>query len=196
MPADPDPRRPFRLSFLGWLWLCLSRFLNAARRLPASHRRRIRASRRLLAKLASFPDRGSIIAYLRKIDPLVFEELTLSLFEARGHFVWRSPRYSGDGGSDGSARLPGLGLCPLQCKRYGASIKPAHAQAFAELCSRRQSPGIFIHTGRTGELSEEALSLPDLLILSGSDLAASIQGADPFALMRARKQRASRRRSG
>nr|WP_306670548.1 restriction endonuclease [Acidithiobacillus ferrooxidans] len=41
------------------------------------------------------------IAYLRKIDPLVFEELVLDAFQKEGWLVQRSTRYSGDGGIDG-----------------------------------------------------------------------------------------------
>ncbi len=44
------------------------------------------------------PHFGQKIAYLRKIDPFVFEELLLEGFERRGFEVIRNRRYTGDGG--------------------------------------------------------------------------------------------------
>lgn len=144
-----------------------------------------------MSKLSSFEHDAQALAYLRKIDPLLFEELTLSLLELRGIFVLRSKRYSGDGGLDGRFYWPGRGWHAVQCKRYGKSITPAHARSFAELCHRRFKGGLFVHTGRTGDSSQEALADPSLFILSGSNLANCARNAkaDPLALVQARKGR-------
>lgn len=159
------------------------------------HQHNIKSSRRLLKKLSTFEHDAAALAYLRKINPLIFEELTLSLLEQRGILVLRSKRYSGDGGLDGQFYWPSKGWFAIQCKRYGRAITPAHARAFADLCQKRFKGGIFIHTGRTGDSSQEALADPSLFILSGSDLARCAREAkhDFFALVLARKARAQAR---
>ena len=58
--------------------------------LPRSHRRRIRAARRVLAKIADW-EAPRIFGYLRKIDPLSFEELTLEAFRRSGHRIKKGP---------------------------------------------------------------------------------------------------------
>ena len=169
-----------------------SQALNAWRlRGSPSHRRNVKKSRTLLAKLSSLEHDGQALAYLRKIDPLLFEELTLSLLERRGILVLRSARYSGDGGLDGQFYWPGRGWHAIQCKRYGKAITPSHARDFAQLCARRFKGGVFVHTGRTGDSSQEALADSSLFILSGSDLAgcARSASADPLALISKRKRR-------
>lgn len=171
-----------------------SRAINAIRiGGAAKHQRNIAKSRQVLAKLSTFGHDAGAITYLRKIDPLLFEELILSLLEQRGILVLRSKRYSGDGGLDGQFYWPGRGWHAVQCKRYGKSITPAHARDFAELCRRRFKGGVFVHTGRTGDGSQEALAAPSLFILSGSDLAtcARDRNADPLALIQARKARSA-----
>lgn len=153
------------------------------------HRKNVRAARALLAKLKGFQSEGAIIAYLRKINPLVFEELILCLFERDGLFVARSPSYSGDGGVDGSFYWPGKGRCAIQSKRYSKAITPAHARDFARVVARSYKAGVFAHTGRTGELSLEALGVEGLGILSGQGLARAIQGARVLPLIEARAHR-------
>lgn len=153
------------------------------------HRKNIRSARALLKKLSRFDNEGAIIAYLRKIDPLLFEEVVISLFERDGLFVVRSASYSGDGGVDGSFYWPGRGRCAVQSKRYAKAITPAHARAFRELTERRYNGGVFAHTGRTGEMSLEALGAEGLCILSGQGLARAIQGAPTLPLIEARAQR-------
>lgn len=44
--------------------------------LPRSHKRRIKSARRVLAKIRPW-EPARVFGYLRKIDPLAFEELTL-----------------------------------------------------------------------------------------------------------------------
>lgn len=157
------------------------------------HRRNVEASRRVLARLAQLPDEARALAYLRKIDPYLFEEVTLSILERRGCVVLRSRSYSGDGGFDGAFYWPGSGRCAVQCKRYSSAISPSHARDFG--AALRGRLGLFAHTGRTGEASAEALGSPGVHILSGSDLArcARDPGVDPLALARARKGRSDSR---
>ena len=179
-------------TFIRWTSMLINTF-----RLKGSHKHQhnIKNSRRLLKKLSTFEHDASALAYLRKINPLVFEELTLSLLEQRGILVLRSKSYSGDGGLDGRFYWPGRGWHAIQCKRYGRAITPSHARAFAELCQKRFKGGMFVHTGRTGDSSQEALADSSLFILSGSDLASCARDttADPLALALARKARQARR---
>ncbi|WP_081630735.1 restriction endonuclease [Thioalkalivibrio sp. ALE16] len=112
----------------------------------------------------------SAIGYLRKIDPLVFEEFVLTGFEMRGHRVRRSQRYSGDGGIDGRVFLHGEWWL-IQSKRYAASIRPEDVREFARVCEREAARGFFVHTGRTGPQSRRAFRRnPAIQVLSGRQM--------------------------
>ena len=145
--------------------------------LPRSHRRRIRQARRVLKKIRPWLQEpgGSprFFGYLRKVDPLMFEEAVLQSFVDMGWRVRRGVRYSGDGGVDGHVRLPGQRhWTPIQCKRYASAINPAHVRAFAELVFPHQ--GLFVHTGRTGDQSRAAAK--GVVFISGRRLTDLIAG--------------------
>lgn len=105
-----------------------------------------------LAALDNFP---SQIAYVRKIDPYIFEEMILSAIESKGHNVTRNNRYSGDGGIDGEFNLNGKRIL-IQAKRYQGVIRPGDVVAFNAICVQAGVRGIFVHTGRTGKSAREA----------------------------------------
>ncbi|WP_153785324.1 restriction endonuclease [Pseudomonas sp. EMN2] len=134
------------------------------------HRRKQMTARRVFEKLATIPHPGQKLVYLRQIDPLVFEELVLEAFERRGHEVFRSASYSGDGGVDGRVSVRGRPYL-VQCKRYSKHISKQHVLAFAAILDRRQVHGLFCHTGRTGEFSRDFHKQhPYLTIISGEKL--------------------------
>ncbi|MBE9053231.1 restriction endonuclease [Nostocales cyanobacterium LEGE 11386] len=112
-----------------------------------------------------------VLAYLRKIDPFVFEELLLTCFQRQGYTIRRNDRYTGDGGVDGCVWLHGS-LYLIQAKRYKDSINPAHIEEFGRVIqSRGAVGGFFIHTGRTGEKSRDLLrQYPQIQLLSGQKL--------------------------
>ena len=154
------------------------------RSLPRSHRRRIRAARRTLALLTGWlqTDRDQaaprIFGYLRKIDPLVFEELALEAFRRAGVRVKRGRRYSGDGGVDGHILHSGR-WCPVQCKRYQSAINPSHVHDFSRVVERLRAPrGYFVHCGRTGDASWEARG-SSVHMISGQRLICLLQGNLP-----------------
>jgi restriction system protein len=79
---------------------------------------------------------------------------------------------------DGEVVIDGVGFL-IQAKRYREAIRPEHVRAFTELCTARRCPGLFIHTGRTGNMSREAVhSAPFVTIISGRTLLALLTGAD------------------
>jgi len=130
--------------------------------LPMSHHRRIRAARRTLDLLNGWLRQDGdhaaprVFGYLRKVDPLVFEELVIEAFRRAGVRIQRNRRYSGDGGVDGHVLHAGR-WCPIQCKRYQSAINPAHVADFSRIVERSRAPcGYFVHTGRTGDASWEA----------------------------------------
>jgi restriction system protein len=165
-----------------------SRLVNAVRLVGRRrHQRNVATSRRLLALLSTFPHEGAVINYLRKVDPFVMEELVLSLFEAQGSFVLRNRAYTGDGGVDGAFYWPGRGWYAVQCKRYAAAINPGHARAFRDLARKHYRGGVLVHTGRTGDQSQEAMAPAGLFLLSGSTLTQSIKGHNALLLMERRK---------
>jgi len=153
----------------------LSRLLNAARlwRLP-EHRRRVRASRRILRKLRRWegPEVGArIFGYLRVVDPLEVEEVVLSALEDGGRLVLRNTAYSGDGGIDGWVRFARLGWVALQVKRYRSHVDHRDVEALAQLAARRGLAGaLFIHTGRSGAAVYRHLAGGRVVLVSGERL--------------------------
>jgi restriction system protein len=137
------------------------------------HRRRVAASRRILQTLRGFSGEGiagRVFAYLRTVDPLLYEETVLSALEDAGAMVLRNLRYTGDGGVDGRCWLPGHGLRPfaLQCKRYGSTVAPKHVANFCRVINGSQfAGGLLVHCGRTGPLSYQALHGHPVRLVSG-----------------------------
>lgn len=152
-------------------------------RISRLHRKNIARSRVVLEKLRSIDGdrRGArMITYLRKIDPLVFEELLLTALESAGYEVKRNRRYTGDGGIDGHVIVHGRGAVPVQAKRYSNGINPAHVRAFAEH-AKPVGLGLFIHTGKTGAAARaHARSSGCIHVISGQRLVDLIDGADPL----------------
>jgi restriction system protein len=149
-------------------------------RVPVRHRWRRRQAQVMFAQLCGRDRHQPAVlhfARLRAMDALAFEELLLEAFERRGFRVIRNPRYSGDGGLDGQVVISGRTWL-IQAKRYASAIRPDHVRDFATLCSRRGQSGLFIHTGRTGGQSREALAgAAEIEIISGQRLLALLTGA-------------------
>lgn len=146
-------------------------------RLP-EHQRRVRQARRTLRTLRSLKGvatEARLFAYMRKIDPLVFEELVLCSFEFAGTFIVRNLRYSGDGGIDGRAWIPGYGWCGIQSKRYGGHICSDHVAKFGStLAQSCLDLGFFVHCGRTGSAAYQHLADRRIVLVSGQRLVALI----------------------
>ncbi|HID9282458.1 TPA: restriction endonuclease, partial [Serratia marcescens] len=109
--------------------------LNSRGRETASrrrHRRHQATATRVLARLPLLGGDGQRLAYLRKINPYVFEELLLLAFERQGYAVIRNTSYSGDGGLDGQVIIEGKTYL-IQAKRYGRTITPSHITSFGAL---------------------------------------------------------------
>lgn len=111
------------------------------------------------------------IAYLRKIEPFVFEEFLLTCFERQGYRIIRNTCYTGDGGIDGKVYIDG-GLYLIQAKRYSGDIKLAHLHDFAATIKLYKCVGgYFIHTGRTGVGCRNYLDCnPYIQLISGQRL--------------------------
>lgn len=145
---------------------CRTRMTASQRR----HRRYRATAERVLQRLPQLAGDAQRLAYLRKINPYVFEELLLLAFERQGHPVQRSASYSGDGGLDGQVFIDGQRWL-IQAKRYSSTITPAHIRDFGTLLLRERCVGFFIHTGRTGNLSRLLLhAYPQVRLISGQRL--------------------------
>lgn len=137
---------------------------------PKKKRWRQKAAKRVLERLQTLDSLQKKLAYLRKIDAFIFEELILEAFERRGCRVERNRRYTGDGGIDGKLWIYKQ-LYLVQAKRYSNHISAAHVREFVDLCAQHRSKGIFVHTGRTGKLSKEiAQQCSNVTIISGERL--------------------------
>jgi restriction system protein len=151
MGSSPRIRNPWGAA----IFALASRFYNRIRLLGKhSHLRKIRSAQILFSRIRSFDGDGidgRTIAYLKKVDPTVFEELVLTALQSGGRLVRRNLRYTGDGGEDGRFFEPGIGWVLVQCKRYGAHISAEHVRDFSRLVHRTGcSAGLFVHTGRSG----------------------------------------------
>ncbi|MBC3211061.1 restriction endonuclease [Serratia fonticola] len=156
------------LSVLSWVVLLFG--AKASR-----HRRYQQQARRVLERLPLLEGDGQRLAYLRKINPYVFEELLLTAFELRGYRIKRNRRYSGDGGLDGQVWIDGQRYL-IQAKRYGRAITPTHVAEFGALVRREGCRGLFVHTGRTGPKSRAELArIPEIELLSGQRLLALLK---------------------
>ncbi|HCA3195726.1 TPA: restriction endonuclease, partial [Klebsiella pneumoniae] len=101
-----------------------------------------RTAGRVAAKIRTLPGFPQKLAYLRKINPFVFEEMLLDAFELGGYRVERNKRYTGDGGIDGKVWIDDQ-LYLIQAKRYTGHVAIAHIKEFNELVKRHQCKGFF-----------------------------------------------------
>lgn len=136
------------------------------------HARKIKNSKRVLKTLRNFDGNNieaRIFAYIRKIDPFVFEEMLLTCFKERGCKVVRNRRYTGDGGIDGKIWIDKQRIF-LQAKRYSKHINAKDVEEFNLLVSKSISKGLFIHTGKTGDTARQHVDHSTIQIISGSSL--------------------------
>ena len=146
-------------------------FIARRRKRGGKHRlfrKRARRVARILSRGREADSAGKM-AYLRKINPYVFEELVLDGFRSKGYGVKRNRRYSGDGGIDGRVYLDGKEYL-VQCKRYKGHVRSADVMSFSALCAERGCGGFFVHTGKTGHGSKDAARFADVRIISGKSL--------------------------
>tara|TARA_Y100001960_G_scaffold331312_1_gene427930 strand:- start:12566 stop:13228 length:663 start_codon:yes stop_codon:yes gene_type:complete len=109
------------------------------------------------------------IAYLRKIDPFVFEEMLLSVFKEVGYKIKRNKKYTGDGGTDGQVWIDGKHH-HIQAKRYSSYINKEHMKNFIQLNKEKKTKGLFIHTGKTGKETKALAKNHGIEIISGENL--------------------------
>jgi restriction system protein len=122
------------------------------------HWRKTRRAERALEKVRTFDGEKvvpRVLAYLRKLDPFVFEEILLCALNEAGYRVRRNRKYTGDGGVDGRLSDAEGNKILLQAKRYSGYVKASDVDAFSILVERYDDIafGIFFHTGRTGPKS-------------------------------------------
>jgi len=113
--------------------------------------------------------------FIRKVDPFVFESVILRSLDNRGIVIKRNKRVVADGGIDGRFKLEGFRWKLIQVKRYSSVINPKHVKDFAELCKKKKTKGIFVHTGRTGPKSYSNLT-DNIEIISGNRLLRLLNG--------------------
>ena len=133
------------------------------------HKHNISRAERALETVNLIDSPGQRFAYLRKIDPFVFEELLLCAFKRQGHIIVRNQRYTGDGGVDGQVIIDKQRFL-VQAKRYQGYIHAAHVTEFGHVCRQHTLPGLFIHTGKTGKKAQLAKNHGDIQIISGQRL--------------------------
>lgn len=145
----------------------LKRKLKAPKSKHRYYRRLAKQSLRYLHQTERNPEQ--VFAYLRKINPYVFEELLLLAFCEQGFRIEKSNVYSNDGGIDGYIYDERNRAFLVQAKRYKGFINPKHVKAFAKVVNQRAYAGFFVHTGRTGTMAKEKLPR-NISIISGRRL--------------------------
>lgn len=141
-----------------------------------THRKNIKESKKVLASIRRIPNGQKRMDIMRNIDPNVFEELILTALKSPFRKIRRNTRYTGDGGIDGQVRINGQWHY-IQAKRYQNHISAEHVKEFIQVCKRDGKPGLFVHTGVTGEKSRELIKhAPDCHMVSGQALCNMISG--------------------
>lgn len=138
-----------------------------------SHRKRILKAKYIFKQIKKpefQQEPARLFAYIRKIDPFVFEELLLLAFRSRGFKVRHNKCYTGDGGIDGMVIMPNKKPYAIQAKRYQGHVHAKHLDDFA-LDLKRQGcfGGFFVHSGKSGLGVYQRLS-PDVILISGFNL--------------------------
>ncbi|WP_084089748.1 restriction endonuclease [Erwinia oleae] len=134
------------------------------------HHRYQKQAARALLRLPQLRNDAARITWLRKMNPYVFEEMLLTAMSRQGLRIQRNARYSGDGGADGQVWINGQRWL-IQAKRYSDTINAAHVSAFGLLIETERASGLFVHTGRTGEVSRDAFNrYPGIRLISGQQL--------------------------
>lgn len=176
-----------------------------ARRGRAKSRRHalyLSRARKLLKEIRAIGPRQNparVFGLLRNANPCVFEELLLCELERRGLKIYRSGKYSGDGGLDGSFDLDGVRWL-VQAKRYRGFVQPSQVADLHQTvlehgaASRRHTYGLFVHTGKTSPHARMFERESDLVqIISGERLLAFLAGErmtlDPRGCARQRSSR-------
>lgn len=134
------------------------------------HKMKTNSAKTVIRKLAAFNNDAQKMAYLKKIDPYVFEELILTGFEYQGHAIERNKCYSGDGGIDGRIWI-GHQLCLIQAKRYNGAIQKQHVINFINVVNSEGCKGVFCHTGTTPDSVKQIVKESGCIeLVSGSRL--------------------------
>ncbi|PSU19829.1 hypothetical protein CTM97_18605 [Photobacterium phosphoreum] len=146
---------------------------KAAKPKSDKHKRNIEMADKVILRLAEIEYDGQRINYLKKINPYVFEEFVLTMFEVDGYKIKRSESYSGDGGYDGEVFRKPVSSNRIFTTRMerilvqSKHIKRDHVNGFILLCAKEKCPGYFVHCGKTPlELFHHALK-HNVRIISG-----------------------------
>lgn len=144
--------------------------------LKPEHKKNIKESKAVHRSLIRIQDNKKRMDILRSIHPNVFEELILTSLKSPFRKIRRNHRYTGDGGIDGQVRINGQWHF-IQAKRYTNHISADHVREFIQLCKKEGQPGLFVHTGITGEKSKELISSASHChMISGQALCAMLAG--------------------
>lgn len=138
------------------------------------HALKLKQAKRVYVKIKEIESFPQAIAYLRKIDPYVYEELILFALKNMKYKIKRNKKYSGDGGIDGKVWIKGK-LHYIQAKRYSKYINKAHVEEFNFITKRDKVGGLFVHTGITGKGSRAEVA-SHVKMISGEKMVDLIKG--------------------
>ena len=157
-----------------WSFIILAPFLIGGLlffRKKSRHQRNIGKAYTVISKINGFDHPGQKFAYLRKVDPFIFEEIVLNSFKQMGYKIKRNKKYTGDGGIDGAVVHPDGSRILLQAKRYSSYINPRHVDDFSKIISKRKAhKGLFVHTGKSSSAARYRFFDSNVEIIGGQKL--------------------------
>ena len=128
---------------------------------------------RLASAAESYDDPGGVSSSLLEMDPVDFEDLVATLFQAMGMEVMTTAR-SGDGGVDIRAMDPDPirgGRLIIQVKRYSNTLPPAPVRdLYGTLLHEGATKGILVTTADLGPSAQEFAAGKPLTLIGGSQL--------------------------
>ncbi|MBE0362138.1 hypothetical protein PULV_a3942 [Pseudoalteromonas ulvae UL12] len=150
--------------------LCLYVLIPSKNRYSAKKKKYIKVASKKLKRLNEIDSFSGKISFLRiAVNPYVFEEMILTALQRQGHKIIRGNRYTHDGGVDGKVMIKGTTYF-IQAKKYSNYVNPKHVAAFIELCGRHGVKGLFVHSGKTGDMSKSILQNTQVKLVSGDKL--------------------------
>jgi restriction system protein len=124
-----------------------------------------------------------VVAFVRSMPRELFSEVVLAAVERAGHEVRRSK----DG--DATVRLLDGTWILLRSRRFRSTIRLDHVADFVRMCRDRDTPGLFVHSGRTCTDSREHALGADVGFVSGCFLAKLLLGEPiPAELLPSRRR--------
>lgn len=126
--------------------------------------------KRLNRALKNGESEEKTLAFLRNLDPHLFEELVMFAFKKQGYVIFRNETYSNTRGHVGQISTYKNERKLIQTKIYTGVWNPADLQDFKVVVGQHEqcNAGIFVHTEKSTNLP--ANDIPNIDVMDGQQL--------------------------